>query len=50
MTRSDIDAKLVYVALLFFGILENIIFKVTKEIVETEKMKRKEEKGRKKYL
>lgn len=50
MSRSDIDAKLVYVALLFFGILENIVFKVTEEIAKTEKIKRKEKKAKKKYL
>lgn len=41
--------ELIYKAKLHFGILEDIAFKINKEIAKTEKMKKKEKKRKKKY-
>lgn len=50
MKNFNIDIELVYKALLYFEILENTAFKVIERIAETEKVKKKEEKEKKKYL
>lgn len=41
--------RLLYAALLRFGILEDTAFEVTKGIVEADKVKKEEEKERKEY-